>query len=162
MSNRNRRVWRDWIYLTEDRVKWHIVLTYSKEQSPSLETNRFSASQEIPRILWNPNVRYRIHECPSPVPILSQLDPTHTVISHFVKIHRNIILPSTPGSSKWSLSLRLPHQHLYTPLLFPIRATCPARLILLDLISQQYLVRSIDHEAPPYINSSTPLLPRPS
>jgi hypothetical protein len=30
------------------------LLTYSKKQSHSWETNRFSASQEIPRILWNP------------------------------------------------------------------------------------------------------------
>jgi hypothetical protein len=28
------------------------LLTYSMEQSPSWESNRFSASQEIPRILW--------------------------------------------------------------------------------------------------------------
>ena len=82
------------------------LLACFMEHSPSWEANRFSASQEIPRIVWNPKVHYRIHRCPPPIPILSQLDPARTPISHFLKI-----VTSTPGSPKWSLSLRLHYQN---------------------------------------------------
>ena len=83
----------------------------SMEHSPSWETNTFSASQEIPRILWNPKVHYRIHKCPSLVFILNQLDPVHNPTSYFLKIQINIFLPSTPGSPKWSISFRFPHKN---------------------------------------------------
>jgi hypothetical protein len=37
------------------------------EQSSSWEANRFAASQEIPRILWDPKIYYRIHKSPPTV-----------------------------------------------------------------------------------------------
>jgi hypothetical protein len=43
----------------------------------SEEANNRSASQEIPRLLWNPNAHYRVHNSTSPVHILSQMNPMH-------------------------------------------------------------------------------------
>jgi hypothetical protein len=49
--------------------------TYSIEQSRSWETNRFSANQEIPRILWNPKIHDHINKCPPPVPEPARSSP---------------------------------------------------------------------------------------
>ena len=80
-----------------------LKLTNPIQQSPSWGPNRSSACQTIPRNLWNPEVHYRI-------PLLGHINLVLVPTSYFMKIHFNVILPSTPISWKWSLSLRFPHQ----------------------------------------------------
>ena len=87
----------------------------------------FAANQEIPRILWNPNVHYRTHNCPPPVPILSQLHSVPTTRSHFLNFHPDFILPSTSWSPQWALSLKFPYQNLVhtSPFLHTCQMPCP-------------------------------------
>jgi len=58
-----------------------------------------------------PKIHYRVHKCPPPVPVVSNIDPVRTPTSHSLKTHLNIMVPSSPGSPKWSLSLRYPRQN---------------------------------------------------
>jgi hypothetical protein len=93
-----------------------ILLTYSMEQSPSWEANQFVASQEIPRVLCNQKVHYRIRKCPPPVLILSQPNPVHTPTSHTLKVHPNIILHLRLGLPGGLFPSCFPTKSLYMPL----------------------------------------------
>ena len=83
-----------------------------------------------------PKAHYRIYTFSPTVPVLSHINPVHTPLSHCLKIHLNIILPSIPGSSKWSLSLGFPHQNPVYISPRPYTCFMPAHLILLDMITR--------------------------
>ena len=67
--------------------------------------------KKFPAFYGCPKFHYRIQKCPPTLPTLSQLDPVHISTSHFLKIHFNIILPSTPVSPKRIISFRFPNQN---------------------------------------------------
>ena len=59
----------------------------SEHFQEGLQTSRTWTSQEIPRILWKPEIYYRIHKCPPPVSILSQMNPVHAFAKSRVLFH---------------------------------------------------------------------------
>jgi hypothetical protein len=69
---------------------------------------------------------------PATGPILSQLNPVRPIDPHLPKVH---LLPPAPRSSQWPLTFAPPNQNPVNISPLPIRATCPAHLILLDLIT---------------------------
>jgi hypothetical protein len=98
---------------------YYYLLTYSMEQSPSWEANRFAASQEIPRIFMEPEGSLLYSQVPSTCPY-PEPTPTSPHSPHFnyLNIHLNIIFSSTSGSPQWPFSLWIPHQNpVHTSLL---------------------------------------------
>jgi hypothetical protein len=96
----------------------------------------FAASQEIPHIFMEHKSSLPYSQVPATCPYLELNPSTPHDPSNFLKIHLNIILPSTSGSPQWPLSLWLPQ---CAPLSSHIRVTCPDRLILLDFTTRTIL-----------------------
>jgi hypothetical protein len=103
-------------------------------QIPSWEANSWSASYEIPHLLWNQKVHCRVHKIPPPTSILSHMNQIRTLQPYFPKISFNIVLSSTPRSFKWSLSFRLSSQNFVRISHLPnsCQMVCPCHLPLFD------------------------------
>ena len=124
---------------------YYLLTPWSRVLLEKLTSKLCSQSRNFPH-LWNPKVPHRTHKCPPLVPILSQLYPVPTTHSNFLKIHLNIILPSTSWSPQRSLSLRLPPPtpcaRLYPPLY--VLHALPISFVSI-LPPAQYWVRSTNH-----------------
>jgi hypothetical protein len=71
---------------------------------------------KFPHILWNPKFRYWVHYSPTLVPVLSQMNPVHTLTTYYLKNNVNITLTSTSRSCKYfeyqilTCISKLPHE----------------------------------------------------
>jgi hypothetical protein len=106
------------------------------EMSPSWEAANCAATQELPSILWNPKVQYRVHKSLPLVPTLSHISPIHTIPSYLSKIHFNIA-----------------HSH---------SSSAPFMPISYSLTFKLYLEKSTSYETPHYAAFSNFLSLHPS
>ena len=128
-------------YLLIDSLTY--LLTNAMEQSPSWEANRFSASQEILLILWNPESSSPHLQvpatCPYPEPDQSSPCPHPTSSRSILILSSHLRLVLTSGLFPWVF----PHQNpVYT---FPSYVLHVPPIALFSIWSpKQYFMRSTD------------------
>jgi hypothetical protein len=96
--------------------------------SKAVTHQKYSAS------LRNPKVHYRARKSSPLDPILRQPNPVRPIDTYLRKVNLNVILPPTLRFFQWSLPFEPPDQNPLNTSLLPMRATCPAHLMPLDLI----------------------------
>jgi hypothetical protein len=101
-----------------------------------LKADYHSACQKKSCLRMEPEGSLPCSQKPANGPILSQSNPVRPIDPYLPKVHLNVILPPTHRSSQWSLPFGPPSQNPVSTSPLPyMRATCPAHLILLDLIT---------------------------
>jgi hypothetical protein len=103
--------------------------TNSMQMGPSWEAASCAATEELSSVLWNRMVHYRVHKSLPLVPILSQIDPVHTIPPSLWSNLR-LCLPSSLFPSGFPTNIL--YAFLFSSVV--LRATSPVHLILLDFI----------------------------
>jgi hypothetical protein len=91
------------------------------------------ASQDNPRLLWNPKAHYR--------PPMDPIHPTHSLTHYFLEIQQIMSIKSAP---------------IFTNIQFPffkMSAISPANQILLDLIIVITVLKRTNYDPPRYVCS---------
>jgi hypothetical protein len=111
-------------------------LTNPMETRPSWKATRCTITQEFTNILWNSKVHYYVHKnmSPPPVHILSQINPVETTPSYLAEIILILLTHLCLGLHGNLFPTVFLTKVLYAFLFSRIRATCPALLIILNLI----------------------------
>lgn len=99
------------------------------------EATDFSAEKKNSSFLWAMQFHSSFHKDLNLLPFLRGACPVNVLPSFFLKTSFNFVLPSTPTSSKWFLSSRFSCHNTYAFLFSTTRATCPANLILFDMVA---------------------------
>jgi hypothetical protein len=65
----------------------HLIVHETNYQIPSGEAYSFLDGPQNPYILWNAKVHYLVHKSLLLVPLLSHINPVHTLLSSILRIH---------------------------------------------------------------------------
>jgi hypothetical protein len=119
-------MWADGRRIETYSIKnFDLLLIHSVGLVPSWEANSRPVRQ-IPRLLWNPNVHCHVHKSPPQDPVLSQMNPVHTITLQFSEFFLTLFSYLHPGLTRSLFRSSFPTRIQYA-FLFPFHAFCLTR-----------------------------------